>query len=135
MHKVLAEAKIMLEMLPSITNISSVYELPYAFQNLDLLLTQYVYLSAIANYIETGGRSRGSYLIHDESGRLPHDGLDEDFRFSLDEGKFSNMIQETLYQNGICSFEWCEVRPIPQDDQWFENVWNTYLKGEIIVGD
>ena len=28
--------------------------------------------------------------------------------------------------------QWVDVRPIPEDDLWFENVWNRYMKDEIV---
>jgi len=28
--------------------------------------------------------------------------------------------------------EWKPVRPIPSEDNWFENVWGEYRKGNII---
>lgn len=114
------------------TRISSVKELPYAFQNRDLLITQYVYLMAIAAYIEKGGKSRGSYIIYDEKGDLPLENLPEQFRFMLDNGSFDGIIQEAMRRNGTYCFGWRQVRPIPQEDSWFENVWNAYRKGDII---
>jgi len=27
---------------------------------------------------------------------------------------------------------WVGIRPIPREDSWFENVWNEYLKDNII---
>lgn len=125
------EAKDTLNRIKDIIRISSISELPFAYQNYDLLLTQYVYLSAIANYIENGGRSRGSYLVYDREGELPLPNLPEIFRFSLDEGRLSKVIQEVTYKDGECYFEWVPVRPIPKGDDWFENVWNDFRRGEI----
>jgi len=130
-HSGAQEAKDALKRLPEVTRISSIDELPYAYQNYDLLLTQYVYLSAIANYIEKGGKSRGSYLVHNPNGEIPLPNLPELFRFSLDDGRLSKMVQEVYYENGECYFEWSPVKPIPKGDDWFENVWNDYRRGEI----
>jgi len=129
------EAKDAFKVLPEITRLSSIYELPYAYQNYDLLLTQYVYLSAIVNYIEKGGKSRGSYLVYTPEGELAFSDLPEDFRFSLDDGRLSNLVQEVWYENGECYFEWSPVRPIPKGDDWFENIWNDYRKGDIFRKD
>jgi succinate dehydrogenase/fumarate reductase flavoprotein subunit len=113
--------------------LSSPYELAYAYQNLDLLITQIVYFSAIADYIRQGGMSRGSYLIQDPSGLLPAEGLEEDFRFAIsDNDPLSAQIQEITYQDQKCSTEWRPVRPIPEGDDWFENVWTAYRNDEII---
>lgn len=125
------EAREMLLSLGDTTSISSIAELPHAYKNYDLLLTQYVYLSAIADYIEKGGKSRGSYLVYDDKGTLPVDGLPEKFRFSLDNGKLDGLIQEVTYKDGQVSFEWVKVRPIPSEEDWFENIWNDYRRGAI----
>jgi len=130
-RKAAKEVKDTLNRIKDTTRISSVRELPYAYQNYDLLLTQYVYLSAIANYIENRGRSRGSYLVYDREGELPLPVLPEAFRFSLDDGRLSEIIQEVVYRDGECYFEWIPVRPIPKGDDWFENVWNNFRRGEI----
>ncbi|OQB15587.1 MAG: succinate dehydrogenase flavoprotein subunit [Firmicutes bacterium ADurb.Bin193] len=126
------EAKKMLESLPDISKLSSVRDLPFAYQNRDLLITQYVYLSAIANYIEKGGGSRGSYLVYNKDGKLPIENLPEEFRFTLDGGRLEKEIQEVSFSDGECRFEWNEVKPIPESDDWFENVWNAYMRDEII---
>ena len=118
------------------TQIAAIRELPDAFRNKDILLTQYVYLNAIKEYIEKGGRSRGSYLVQDSNGELPIESLSDDFRFALDSGELAKMTCEVQLNadngNYSCSFEWKPVRPIPEGDSWFENVWNAYLRGEII---
>ncbi len=115
------------------TTITSPIELGYCFQNYDLLLTQYVYLLAIKDYIQQGGRSRGSYLVFDPKGQLPLECLPEEFKFTLTEDpSFLHKIQRVIYQEGKCTFYWDQVRPLPQEDSWFENVWNKYLNDQII---
>jgi succinate dehydrogenase/fumarate reductase flavoprotein subunit len=125
-----------LEGFTGTARIGSVKELPDVFRNRDILITQLVYLSAIREYIEKGGRSRGSYLVKDDTGELPIGVLPEDFRFTLDKGDFMNMVCETeLKADGsstVCIHEWKPVRPIPEDENWFENVWNEYRNGNII---
>ena len=99
----------------------------------DILTSQYVYLSAMAEYLDHGGRSRGSVLYTDEGGSLPlagEDGpeleLEEIFRFSLEDG-LTDVIQESVWEgSGEPGFEWRAVRPIPEDDEFFENVWRHY---------
>ena len=96
----------------------------------DLLTSQYVYLSAIADYIEKGGQSRGSYLIHNADGQKPLSSLPDDFRFILDGDTFSGKIQEVEYQDGEIRFFWRDRRPIPPEDDWFETVWLKFLNRE-----
>ena len=118
------------------TKISNLTELPDAFRNIDILITQFVYLSAIKEYINKGGRSRGSYLVKDKNGELPIEDLPEEFRFSLDSGELLNKVCEVELKNFNgkydCVFEWKPVREIPSDDNWFENVWNDYMNNKII---
>lgn len=92
----------------------------------DALIGQYVYLCAMADYADKGGQSRGSALYHDAAGEKPHPALDEMFRFTADDGGLGKQVQEAAYKDGQCEFEWRPVRPLPQDDDFFENVWRGY---------
>ncbi len=99
----------------------------------DILTSQYVYLSAMADYLDHGGRSRGSVLYTDEAGSLPwsaDDGTELDlpgeFRFDLEEG-LTDVIQEVAWAGtGKPVFDWRAVRQIPTDDEFFENVWRHF---------
>ena len=98
----------------------------------DILACQYVYLSAMAQYLARGGCSRGSVLYSDPEGSLPcgPDGaeldLPERFRFRLEEG-LTDLIQEACWDGRQePSLTWRPVRPIPADDDFFENVWRRY---------
>lgn len=118
------------------TKIKSENEIGQAFINRDILLTQAAYLASIQEYINKGGRSRGSYLISDKEGVLPSEKLSREFKFTLDNKALNKKVLETelVINNKIPEFKfyWEEVREIPKDDNWFENIWNKYLKGEII---
>ena len=131
-HEGAEEAKKQLSELTKQTQLSSSEELGRAFQNYDLLITQFVYLSAIKDYIEKGGRSRGSYLIKDPKGTLPVNNISDEFRFTLDEGSLNQKIQKVYYRDGTCEFKWDYVKPIPRENSWFENVWNDYMQDNII---
>lgn len=63
--------------------VSLAKDLPYAFKNLDLCLIHAVYLEAIREYINRGGKGRGSYLVLDADGEKFCPGLGEEGRFSL----------------------------------------------------
>ncbi|QOR70117.1 FAD-binding protein [Ruania alkalisoli] len=134
----------------------------------DILTTAYIYLSAMADYVGHGGKSRGSVLYTDPEGQLPLVGYGENaeaeldlpelFRFTLDGGALAHEVQETawvapLEARGACApseiptaepefseivtreegdragrpvFRWRPVRPLPADDDFFENVWKAY---------
>jgi len=95
----------------------------------DLLVSQQVYLEAIADYIRHGGTSRGSYLVYDEAGQKPLEQLPELFTFSLEEKGLAGQIQEIAYEDGTCKSFWRPVRPIPAEDSWFEKVWRNWREG------
>jgi succinate dehydrogenase/fumarate reductase flavoprotein subunit len=116
--------------------VESCNQLPAAFRNLDICLTHALYLEAILEYLEQGGQSRGSYLVMDGQGEVPSETLGVEWAFSLanpeDGGKAETQILEIRLNKNKVEKEWVEVRPIPDEDQWFENVWNAYMRDEII---
>lgn len=114
----------------------------------DVLTTARVYLAAMADYLAHGGRSRGSVLYTDPDGTLPRaDGaLPDDFRHSLDAGALDGQVQQVAYvapgapvpegfgpegagdadPAGAVVVRWRARRPVPQDDDFFENVWREF---------
>ena len=101
-------------------------ELRWVFRLRDMLMSQYVYLSAMADYAAAGGKSRGSALYTDPAGQKPYSQLPDTFTFALDDGSRGSLVQEVRYTRGRCAFTWRPVRPIPEDDDFFENVWRSY---------
>lgn len=131
--KALQEAKSELETILDDTKLKDMTQVSKAFQNRDLLIAQIALLSAISDYIRKGGKSRGSYMVQDIEGELPLKSLPDDFRFMLGERQAAeNKIQEISYVNGEGVCEWRTARPIPDGDDWFENIWNAYRNDEII---
>jgi hypothetical protein len=126
------EAENALNNIANDTKISSVNELPYCFQNYDLLISQIVYLSSIESYIENGGNSRGSYLIYEDEGKSPEDTLANLLSCLIPKQNFWDRIQVVRLNNKSCEFEWDPVRPIPEDESWFETEWNDFLTGNIL---
>lgn len=133
--KAIEESRKELEELDKNIVISSISELPDAFRNRDIAITQYVYLNAIKEYMEKGGKSRGSYLIQDDNGKLPVENIPEVFRYSLDDGSLSKVVNEIGLEMGEgrlnITSEWKPVRPIPEGDSWFENVWRDYREKKV----
>ncbi|WP_313155510.1 FAD-binding protein [Lacrimispora sp.] len=107
-------------------------ELWRAFRLRDMLISQFVYLSAMKDYVDHQGRSRGSALYTDLSGQKPDPRLPEEFTFCLDDGSSADLIQEVSYRNGKAEFEWRKVRTIPEDDNFFENVWRQFRENQNI---
>ena len=101
-------------------------DLKHYYRLRDLLFSQNMYLEAIRDYMEHGGTSRGSYLICDETGEKPLETLPDLFCFSLEDRGLGKMVQEIHYEKGTVRCSWRPVRPIPEDDSWFEKVWRDY---------
>ncbi|MCL2736006.1 MAG: FAD-binding protein [Propionibacteriaceae bacterium] len=103
------------------------------FRLREILTTQYVVLSAMEDYLDHGGRSRGSALYLDPRGESPVlpdgklvPGL-EDYRFLANEGALDEQIQEVVWDGRQAPvFSWRPRRPIPRDEVPFEVAWKAY---------
>lgn len=130
--KALREAREQLARWDSV-GVSDPADLLYAFKNRDAIVCEIVYLAAMEEYLNKGGVSRGSYMVMDASGQLPCAGLSDDFRFIIGDDPLKEQICEARLQpNGEVAFTWTTRRPIPQEDDWFENVWAEYREDRII---
>ena len=127
-RKVKEEATEMLQKIAELTVVENITELTTAFENVDLLIAQQVYASAMEDYIAAGGGSRGSYIIPEENGIYDIPVLS---KFSPDNGQLSSKIQEVCYTPKGCDFRWVDVRPIPDNEDWFETVWREYRESMI----
>jgi hypothetical protein len=109
--------------------------LPAAFRVLDHALTEAFYLEAIHEYLARGGRSRGSYLVLDPAGKRPCPTLGPEWAFSLaaSEDEVNRRILEIrMSDSGRPEKCWTEIRPLPETDAWFENVWTEYRKNPLL---
>lgn len=92
--------------------------------HLDTMLTRYAVLSSMTHYIRDGGLSRGSYLIL-ENGQIPAAPV-------IDTGHAERIGQVRITRDGtleaVCG--WQDVRPIPTEEHWFEEVYNRSGKPE-----
>jgi succinate dehydrogenase/fumarate reductase flavoprotein subunit len=102
-----------------------------AFSLRDSLITQIAVLSSMIDYVEAGGRSRGSALYTAPDGQSAA-GLENEadglFRYLLDDGARDAVAQTLTYDaaNMDCTAAWREVRPLPEGGGFFENVWRSY---------
>ncbi len=96
---------------------------------LSLLVSQYVYLRAMEDQIAQGGASRGSALVDDPAGEKELEMLG--LRYTLRED--GDRIREVRFcpQSREVSTWLRPVRPLPDPDPWFENVWREYREGRI----
>ena len=102
--------------------VSNPSELVTLYRLRDTLLVQHGVLSAMADYFDKIGASRGSALYTDPDGSAPLD-LEALFRFTVAEhGSTEDRVQQVT-PTGIL---WRPVRPIPEEDTVFETVWRNY---------
>ena len=96
----------------------------YRFYQLrDMLLTQEAALTAMLDQATYG--TCGSCLYRDGEGEKP-EGLEEQFRFRPASRTLGQQVQETVptEEGYVCL--WRNVRPIPENDSFFESVWRSY---------
>ena len=122
----ITEIRAQLENLPAYATISESKDLAWLYRYRDTLISQQTYLSAMVDYLRQGGKSRGSALYTDPSGCKPFAQLPDTFTFTVDDGSRGDLVQEASWKSGECTFRFRKVRPIPEDDDFFENVWRSY---------
>ena len=94
-----------------------------ALVNRDILQTQLTYFGAILDYIGDGGKSRGSYLL------LKDDDADLLSAAPEIDTAHAAFVQNTFLDGDLSVHSFFEsVRPLPESDQWFENVWNRFRR-------
>ncbi len=108
-------------------------DLPEVYRLWDTVNAQFVYLSAMLEYIRRGGGSRGSALYTDPAGELPREGMPEVFRARPDSAEHRGIILEAELRDGECVFSERPVRPIPREEDFFENVWKSYRQNKNIL--
>ena len=101
------------------------------FQLRNALITEKVYLSSMIETAENRIGSRGSAIYTDDKGNIHPKNLDDRFTYTLEEER-ERLIQEVIYKNGEVEFSYRKPRPIPLDDDFFENVWREYRKNRNI---
>ena len=101
-------------------------ELVYiAYQYRDALLCQILCLTAMLDYAKIVGVTRGSALYTNTEGNL-REGLDVCFRFISTPRAYADQVQQGKLTEEGCSFRWRAVRPLPANEDFFENIWRTY---------
>ena len=119
--------KAALEQVFANATISTITEIPEVFRNYDMLVCQYTYLHSMLAYIKKGGKSRGSYVIVEQDGSHCFDTGLLNFNYSIDTA-LSGMVYVSVYDQIRCQVQtrFEPVRQIPNDDTWFERVWEQY---------
>lgn len=132
-ERAIQENRLQQQRIENISGLEEPEQLKDLYQLKHLLISQQVYLEAMREYDETIGISRGSYLVYHPEGSLPLPGLNEIFR-NITKETDTSILQEVIYDQDSknCHIWWRPVRPIPKDDNWFENVWKDYREDGII---
>ena len=90
-----------------------------AYKYYDALLTSCAVLTAIDDYWKETSFTRGSAVyVNADTDKVPSDP--------------NNRIQTVHYKNGEFTVSWRSVRPIPENDGFFENVWRAYRENKNI---
>ncbi len=129
-------ARTLLERLHRDLRVTEATALPIAFRAADMCLTHWVYLEAIQAYLEAGGGSRGSALVLDPAGELPCAGLEERWRFRRNEPGAAvdrEVLELWLDTDEEVNARSVPVRPLPDYEGWFEQVWREYRDGNVIL--
>jgi len=101
------------------------------YQYRDTLICQVVCLEAMLDFSNTVGTTRGSALYTNCNGDKLQ-GLEECFRFVGESKVCADRIQQgRLLENG-CQFTWRSARPIPEQNDFFENIWRQYRENRNI---
>lgn len=102
---------------------------PQALRLRHMLIAQYWYLHAVADYVKLGGGSRGSYLVADKQGSQAHPLL-PDYRIRPEAQAFRSSVQLLdITGDGTLRIRYEPCRPLPRDDYWFERVWAEFREG------
>lgn len=122
-----------IDQFSALIKVKEAKQLKKVYRLYDILTSQYVYLSAMTDYMKHGGKSRGSALYSDISGNKPYNFLPDIFTYTIDDGSRNDQVQEVSYQKNQCICTWREVRPLPSEDNFFETVWREYRENGNIV--
>lgn len=97
----------------------------------DILTVQAAVLTAMSDFAEKVPSTRGSALYFSPDGVKARQ-LPECFRFVPDNGGSAGKIQEVSLKDGKLATLWRDVRPIPENSDFFENVWRQYRENKNI---
>lgn len=125
-EKALKEVRGLAADLGGRVRISKPYELRWVYRLRDMLIAMQCCMTAMTDYTAHGGKSRGSALYTDVTGKKPYARLPDTFTFSVDDGALDEDIQTVRYSDGVCTADWRKRRPIPENDDFFEVVWKSY---------
>jgi len=102
--------------------VASASDVVRVFENRQLCLAHYVYLSAQAFVANSGAGSRGSGLVVDAAGAVV-----------AEDPRFRPFVAETRVGGNPkrAQHRWVACRPMPDGECWFETIWAEFNRGDI----
>lgn len=125
MQALLEETEGLLAALPQTVGVGSPARLYRYYKLRDILITQQAVLTAMLDHSTQVGVTCGSALYYSAAGQKPEP-LEELFRFTPDDGRTAGVIQETVKEDDRFTCHHRPVRPIPQNNDFFETTWRTF---------
>lgn len=108
----------------TVTRIDGAADLRTLEKTRDMFITAEAVVSAMLTSAENAG-SRGSALVTTPEGESIG-GCMADLRMRPENTAFRKQVAITRKQHDAFVTEWEPVRPIPQENDWFEGVWSEY---------
>ncbi|MHC4441400.1 MAG: FAD-binding protein [Planctomycetota bacterium] len=108
-----------------------------AMETRELALAQLGYLEAILTLLKRGSGSRGSHLVTDPAGTLPHPDLGQEWKYIPENLELRKEILSIVYNLENDTFESHTKKPQqrPEAEYWFENTWAQYRQAAIFAKD
>ena len=108
-------------------------DLPAALENEALCLSHLAFLQAIQAYIQRGGGSRGAFMILDDAGDLVVDSRKGPMLRHRSENLAmrQEILEVVLAGDGEFRIAAVPVRPLPDDQSWYETTWRDWLEGRV----
>lgn len=104
-------------------------EIPLAFEVEHLALTSRCFLESMADYLDNDGGSRGSFVILDPQGNKSAEGKKGPlFRYREENLTLRKKMQQISYHKGRVAISCQKVRPLPEDESWYETTWRDWKK-------
>ncbi|MBR4751631.1 MAG: FAD-binding protein [Thermoguttaceae bacterium] len=104
-------------------------------RNVQLCVAQIAYLDSVYAVVLSKVGSRGSSLATSSDGTVISTKFPEDWRIQDEDANFRDKAFCSYFSNLddeiVTESFWRSVRPIPEPDEWFENVWRDYRDGKI----
>ncbi|MFX1572760.1 MAG: FAD-binding protein [Promethearchaeota archaeon] len=137
LKKAISKVQFQLDNIKNLLAINTNIEIVDFFRVRDALVTQLFFLKTLLDYHLSFGRSRGSYLILRDNLNeslsefyiVPPDKLKE-YKFIHNNMNLSKKIQTIQLKNGQIFIEWEDIRDVPTEFGWFENIWKEFYKNK-----